>query len=104
MNVSDKEELNDNEFDALLDEIENDQNKATKLVIDNEEANVDWNQILNALRAKNTNFLKNLISSREVGVNAQNPNNGKTLLIYAVIIGNMDLVKGICFILSVLHT
>merc|ERR1712228_735447 len=41
------------------------------------------------------NHIKNKINSKEISVNAQNPINGKTLLIYAVIIGNFDLVKGI---------
>eukprot|EP01083_Nonionella_stella_P176620 618486_1 len=45
---------------------------------------------------KNVSFIKNLISSKQIAVNSQNPLTGKTLLIYAVIIGNMDLVKTVC--------
>ena len=55
---------------------------------------VDWAAIVNALQAKKTSYVKGLLSSRSIGVNAQNPRNGKTLLIYAVVIGDMDLVKG----------
>merc|ERR1712228_800565 len=60
------------------------------------EDNVDWNLIINALKQKNTNYIKTLISSKEIGVNSKNPINGQTLLIYAVIVGNFDLVKAIC--------
>merc|ERR1712228_854096 len=35
-------------------------------------------------------------ASKDIEINAQNPQNGKTLLMYAVIIGNFDLVKALC--------
>merc|ERR1712228_811365 len=73
-----------------LDEIDENEKKYEK----NEE-NVDWNEIMKQVREINTNYIKNIINSKKIGVNAQDPNNGKTLLIYAVIIGNFDLVKGI---------
>merc|ERR1712228_1152531 len=82
--------INDEEIDALLDEIDENEKKYEK----NEE-NVDWNEIMKQIREINTNYIKNIINSKKIGVNAQDPNNGKTLLIYAVIIGNFDLVKGI---------
>merc|ERR1712228_232606 len=61
-----------------------------------DEENVDWNVIMEKIRANDANYIKNMISAKKIGVNAQNPKNGKTLLIFAVIIGNFDLVKAIC--------
>ena len=58
------------------------------------EPDADWDRILQEIKSKNTAYVKELISSRDIGVNAQHPQNGKTLLIYAVIIGNLDLAKG----------
>merc|ERR1712228_71584 len=86
-NVKQKNESN-------VDEIEENEKKYD-MNAKNEE-NVDWNEIINALKQKNTNYIKTLISSKEIGVNSKNPTNGQTLLIYAVIIGNFDLVKAIC--------
>merc|ERR1712228_540467 len=86
-NVKQKNESN-------VDEIEENEKKYDMNA--KKEDHVDWNKITNALRAKNTNYIKTLISSKEIGVNSKNPNNGQTLLIYAVIIGNFDLVKAIC--------
>merc|ERR1712228_99083 len=99
------------DIDALLDEIEENEQKykniaatpATRVVTrqlfelhtKKNEDNVDWNEIMKQLKQRNTNYIKNLISSKQIGVNAQHPTNGKTLLMFAVIIGNVDLVKGI---------
>eukprot|EP01084_Bolivina_argentea_P101972 182749_1 len=57
---------------------------------------IDWKQILKAIRDGNIYFITNLITSNEININEQNPENGKTLLIYSVIIGNVDLVKIMC--------
>ena len=90
MNVS------DNEFDQILNEIDKEQNeKSIQEKNPKNEYNVDWNEIMDKIRERNTNYIKNLISSKQIGVNAQHPNNGRTLLMFAVIIGNLDLVKGI---------
>lgn len=86
-------DLSDKEFNQLMNEIDNDQNKKATHVIND---NVDWNEIMNKIRAKDTNFVKNAIASKDIEINAQNPQNGKTLLMYAVIIGDFDLVKNIC--------
>merc|ERR1712228_1030124 len=86
-NVKQKNESN-------VDEIEENEKKHDMNA--ENEYNVDWNEIINALKQKNTNYIKTLISSKEIGVNSKNPSNGQTLLIYAVIIGNFDLVKAIC--------
>merc|ERR1719361_602474 len=60
------------------------------------EVEVDWKEIIGQLKKNNVNFIKDQISSKKVRVNAQHPDNGRTLLIYAVINGNFDLVKAIC--------
>merc|ERR1712176_149466 len=81
-----------NEIDALLDEIHHNEQKKEEV---NVNLNVNWSDIESAFQAKNVNFVKNLISSKQIGINAANPSNGQTLLMYAVIIGNLDLVKAI---------
>ena len=92
------EEINKIDTVFLLDEIaENEKKYELNRVKSTDDDNVDWNEIMDALRAKNTNFIKNKLSSKQIGVNAQNPDNGKTLLIYAVVIGDYDLVKGTLF-------
>eukprot|EP01083_Nonionella_stella_P200508 734169_1 len=93
-----KNELNvdPDEIDDILDELEENERKESNVnpnVIDD---GIDWLDILNGIRSKKVNFIKNLISSKQIGVNSRNPLTGKTLLIYAVIIGNMDLVKTVC--------
>merc|ERR1712228_161816 len=89
-------EVNIEDIDTLLDEIAQ---KEKQYEIDRmnttDDENVDWNEIMDALRTKNTNYIKNKLSSKQIGVNAQNPENGRTLLIYAVVIGDYDLVKAI---------
>ena len=90
-----KEEITKIDTVFLLDEIaENEKKYELNRIKSTDDDNVDWNEIMDALRAKNTNFIKNKLSSKQIGVNAQNPDNGKTLLIYAVVIGDYDLVKG----------
>ena len=49
---------------------------------------------MNKILAKKHNLCQNPIGSKVIRVNAENPDNGKTLSIYAVIIGEMDLVNG----------
>ena len=61
-------------------------------VIDN---HADWDKLLQEMKNGNVNYIKNLITSNDININAQNPENGQTLLIYAVIVGNFDLVKAI---------
>merc|ERR1712228_189318 len=85
--------IDDEEFDNLLNEIDENEKKYDMQTKNKD--NVDWNEIMEKIRANDANFIKNIINSKQIGVNAQNPNNGRTLLIYAVIIGNFDLVKGI---------
>eukprot|EP01084_Bolivina_argentea_P159114 277143_1 len=84
------------EIDDILDEIEHKEQRQNGNQQENENNNVNWNEIVNQIRNINLNFIKNLITSNDVDINAQNPKNGKTLLIYGVIIGNIDLVKLTC--------
>ena len=55
-----------------------------------------WPQILEEIGKANVAFIKGIITSNDIDINAKNPENGKTLLHYAVIIGNIDLVNVIC--------
>ena len=55
-----------------------------------------WPQITDEIGKGNIGFIKGIISSNDVDINAKNPENGKTLLIYSVIIGNIDLVNIVC--------
>eukprot|EP01083_Nonionella_stella_P076951 209890_1 len=87
-------EIKDTEIDTILDEIEENEQKIFKNR-ENENA-IDWEEILEKLRAKQVNFIKNMISSKEINVNSRNPTDGKTLLIHAVIIGDLAFVKAIC--------
>ncbi len=79
-----------NEMDEILDEIE-DRKKEKE-----DESDVDWKPILKAFKTKNINYIKNVISSKMVSINEQNPLDGKTLLIYATVVGSLELVKVIC--------
>ena len=54
------------------------------------EANLD--EILKEMKDGNINHSKNLITSKEININTKNPENGMTLLMYAVVNGNYDLV------------
>eukprot|EP01084_Bolivina_argentea_P001711 3157_1 len=84
-NEIDVEMVND-----VLDEIDKKENEIERAI------QLKWNKIAEEIRLKNVHFIKNLITSKEIEVNAVNPCNGKTLLIYAVIIGDLDLVTAIC--------
>ena len=57
---------------------------------------LSWKQITKEIGNGNMTFIKGIITSNDIDINAQNPENGKTLLIYSVIIGNIDLVNIIC--------
>eukprot|EP01083_Nonionella_stella_P307226 1079064_1 len=76
------------DIDNILDEIE--QKEQAK-----PPNNANWDKIVQQTRIKNIGFIKNLFLSKEIDVNSQNPSNGKTLLTYAVIIGDIDLVTAI---------
>eukprot|EP01083_Nonionella_stella_P225939 802857_1 len=80
-------------IDTILDELEENERKQRNV---NDDDDIDWQDILNAIRSKNVNFIKNLISSKQLAVNSRHPLTGKTVLIYAVIIGNMNLVQTVC--------
>eukprot|EP01083_Nonionella_stella_P061828 160974_1 len=83
------------EIDSILDELEDNEKKRSNMKeVENDD--IEWQDILNGIRSKKVNFIKNLISSKQLAVNSRNPLTGKTVLIYAVIIGHMDLVKMIC--------
>ena len=60
------------------------------------DGDLTWTEITKEIGKGNTTFVKTIITSNDIDINAQNPENGKTLLIYAVIIGNIDLVNIIC--------
>eukprot|EP01084_Bolivina_argentea_P143361 251783_1 len=64
---------------------ENKQKQDEKQIYDND---FDWDIILKELKLKNTNYIKNLITSKAIDINEQNPLDGRTLLIYSVIIGS----------------
>eukprot|EP01084_Bolivina_argentea_P191988 329670_1 len=83
-------QLNENEIDSILDEIQNHEHQQEK------QKELKWKEIQSQIREKNTSYIKQLIISKEIDVNAQNPVDDKTLLIYAVIIGDLDLVTSIC--------
>eukprot|EP01083_Nonionella_stella_P143988 448634_1 len=82
------------EIDSILDELEENEKKQSNL--NQNQNDIAWQDILYAIRSKNVNVIKNLISSKQIAVNTQNPLTGKTVLIYAVIIGNMNLVQTVC--------
>ena len=91
------------DIDEILNEIGNQQREETKSQTEprgtNEQttkSNTDWNQILHEIGDINVPYIKNLITSNEITINSHHPLTGKTLLIYAVIIGNGELVKVIC--------
>eukprot|EP01083_Nonionella_stella_P300256 1024020_1 len=76
------------DIDNILDEIEDNERKRN--------CDIDWQTIAKEISNENIKYIKDLISSKDIGVNEQNPSNGFTLLMYAVVIGNYDLVKAIC--------
>eukprot|EP01083_Nonionella_stella_P004819 14041_1 len=63
------------EIDIILDELEENEKKQSNVV--NANANViandddiSWHDILNGIRSKNVNYIKNLISSKQLAVNS----------------------------------
>eukprot|EP01084_Bolivina_argentea_P279458 477768_1 len=88
--------LTTTDIDNILDEIENRESKINQHVPPDNDYAVNWDEIVNAIGNINIGFIKNLITSNDIGINEQNPSNGKTLLIYSVIIDSQDLVKLIC--------
>eukprot|EP01084_Bolivina_argentea_P310853 537975_1 len=81
------------QIDAILDEIEHHEQKSQLIDTDD---NVNWEEILTQIRSGNVHYIKNLVTSNDISINSRNPSNGRTLLIYAVIMSNIDLVKAIC--------
>ena len=86
------------DIDDILDEIEKNEQEiiSTKTSSKQTVVNIEWNEIINQMQQKNISYIKNLITSRDIDINAQNPENGLALLHYAVIVGSYDLVKAIC--------
>eukprot|EP01084_Bolivina_argentea_P278711 476270_1 len=78
------------QIDAILDEIEDRQEEKQ------DESGVEWKKILKAFKTKNVNYIKNLVTSKMIGINEQNPFDGRTLLIYATIVGSFELVSALC--------
>eukprot|EP01084_Bolivina_argentea_P011978 22431_1 len=88
-------------IDDILNEIDQNEQKRTeqKTQTSNDKLDdydVNWEDITNAMRNVNIGHIKNLIMSNDIDINSQNPENGKTLLHYSVIIGNFELVQVIC--------
>eukprot|EP01084_Bolivina_argentea_P235154 395783_1 len=97
MEPTTENQLNPDEIDHILDELEENEKKQSNVAnVNANDDDIEWHDILNGIRSKNVNYIKNLISSKQLAVNSRNPLTGKTVLIYAVIIGNMDLVKTVC--------
>eukprot|EP01083_Nonionella_stella_P011937 33858_1 len=80
-----KDELECHDIDDILNEIEQ---RPTPNY-----SHVDWNEIEFAIKNNNTAFIKHLISSNDINIDAQHPSTGMTLLMQAVVVGSMDLVK-----------
>eukprot|EP01084_Bolivina_argentea_P137298 241803_1 len=87
------------DIEDILDEIEENEKKFSSKAITEKRAksivnnNVDWDEILIEMKKGNISFIKSLITANDIDINAQNPKDGRTLLIYATIIGNIDLIK-----------
>eukprot|EP01084_Bolivina_argentea_P062673 114623_1 len=84
--------LNADEIDDILDEIDKQSTRPNRLLKSNI-TSVNWHEILVAIKNNKVSYIKNLISSNDIDINEKNPSNGMTLLMYSVIIGNMDLIK-----------
>eukprot|EP01084_Bolivina_argentea_P209838 357363_1 len=84
-------------INTILDEIETQEQKTVDTINQRKINNdINWENLLNEMRNGNIGFIKNLITSKDIDINAQNPSNGKTILIYSVIIANIDLVRVCC--------
>eukprot|EP01084_Bolivina_argentea_P287027 492466_1 len=83
------DDFKDVDVDQLLDAI--DQREQAPL------QKINWNEVESQIKAGYAStYVKQLISSKEYNINEINPSNGMSLLIYCVIIGNLELVKIIC--------
>ena len=83
------------EIDDILDEIDKNEEKIQTSNTKHEDTRhkVLWDEIITKMQSGDTNYIKNLITSKDININASNPENGMTLLHYAIVIGNYDLVK-----------
>ena len=81
-------------MDVLCDQLK--RNESSGNANDEIEDEVKWTKITKEIGKGNIGFIKGLISSNDIDINAKNPENGKTLLIYSVIMGNIDLVNVVC--------
>eukprot|EP01084_Bolivina_argentea_P225213 380659_1 len=86
-----KPQLSGEDIDNILDEIDEKENQINNRKIINYDAN--WNEIIKQLRNKNIEWIKHLVRTKQIGINTTEPTTGNTLLIYAVCIGDLDLVK-----------
>eukprot|EP01084_Bolivina_argentea_P197753 338824_1 len=84
-----KENEKEDIINDILDQIESKQNKT-------KEKHINWDDVVLYLRTNNISAIKHLISSDIIDINSINPIDGCTLLIYASIKGNFDLVKLLC--------
>ena len=51
------------------------------------ENDLTWQQIKEAIGKGEIGFTKKIITSNDININAKNPENGRSLLIYSLIIG-----------------
>eukprot|EP01084_Bolivina_argentea_P244645 409794_1 len=86
------------DIENMLDEIHQNESPfdIKQQTLSHDDDNIDWDEILQKITNGNIAYIKKLISSNEIEINAQNPINGMTLLMYSVVIGNLDLVSFIC--------
>eukprot|EP01084_Bolivina_argentea_P163771 284851_1 len=57
---------------------------------------LDWKEIVNECVKGNIRFVKNMIRAKDIDINSQNASDGKTLLIYASIVGSLAMVTAVC--------
>ena len=95
--------INASDIDHFLDEIDKIDNQQPQKhgniqpsLHGNNDNDINWDQILHEIGNINVPYIKNIITSKQITTNSHHPETGKTLLIYAVIIGNEELVKVIC--------
>eukprot|EP01083_Nonionella_stella_P012340 35025_1 len=89
------------DIDNILDEIEQNEEKSSRNAPTN---GANWKQILTQLQKGNITYVKSLITTKDIDVNEQDPANGMTVLIYATVIGNYELVKLVCNFGANVHT
>ena len=81
------------DIEDILNEIDAHENKLTINNNSTIPTNVSWEDILSQIKAGKINYIKNLITSKDIDINTQNAENGLTLLHYAVVIGKWsDLI------------